>query len=145
MHQAAIALGGFAALSPDHALLLLTAGVLLIYVELNRPGWIVAGAVGVLASLFALASLLRLHPSAGAAVLVGTSVVLLLLGLRRRTPPVVAAAATLALILGFDHLIRQGNLRVHSGTAIACGIVIGAVTSVLTRVARRARVNKGLD
>ncbi len=46
-------------LSPDAALLVLTLGLLLIYVELNRPGWIVSGAVGLLAVLFAVASLAR--------------------------------------------------------------------------------------
>ena len=145
MHQAAIATGGLATLSPDHALLLLTAGVLLIYVELNRPGWIAAGTLGLLALLFALASLLRLELNWEAITLVGTAVALLLLGLRRRTPAIVAAAATLALILGFEYLMLQGNAHVQAGTAIGCGVLIGAVTSILTRIARRARTNKGLD
>jgi len=45
-----------ARMDSDSALLVLTMGVLLIYVELNRPGWVVPGAVGLTAALFAMAS-----------------------------------------------------------------------------------------
>ena len=145
MHHAVIAIGGFAMLTPDRALLLLTLGVLLIYVELNRPGKILPGALGLLASLFALASLLRLDLNAGAVALVCTAVALLLLDLLRHTTPIIAIAATFALVLGFDHLIQGGSIRVHTVTAVACGVLIGTGTSILTRIARRARTNKGLD
>ena len=37
-------LAELARLSPNSALLMLTLGILLIYVELNRPGWVVPGA-----------------------------------------------------------------------------------------------------
>jgi membrane-bound serine protease (ClpP class) len=133
-------------LSPDSAILLLTLGMLLIYVELNRPGWIIPGALGLLASLFALASLLRLELNPAAIALVCTAVALLVLDLQRRTQLMVAVAATLALLLGFDHLVLgPGGLRVHTVTAVVCGVVLGVVTSMLTRIARHARINKGLD
>lgn len=138
-------MGQFTTLSPDRALILLTAGVFLIYVELNRPGWILAGALGLLAFLLAIASLLRMELDAAAVALTGTAVALLLLDLRRRTPVIVSVAATLALVLGFDHLVRRGEIRVHAGIAAGCGVLIGVGTSILTRVARRARTNKGLD
>jgi membrane-bound serine protease (ClpP class) len=133
-------------LSPDGGVILLTLGLLLIYIELNRPGWIITGALGLLASLFAMASLLRLELNPAAIALVCTAVALLVLDLLRRTPPMVAVAATLALVLGFDHLVQDpGELRVHALTAVPCGMVIGVGTSILTRIARRARTNKGLD
>ena len=44
-----------AQLSPDAALGMLTVGILLVYVELNRPGVVVPGAVGLTAVLFAVA------------------------------------------------------------------------------------------
>jgi membrane-bound ClpP family serine protease len=133
-------------LSPDGALILLTLGLLLIYVELNRPGWIISGAVGLLASLFAMAALLRLEVNPAAIALICTAVALLALDLVRRTQPMIAVAATLALVLGFSHLVPgPGEGRIHTVTAVVCGAVIGAGTSVLTRIARRARANKGLD
>lgn len=136
----------FAQLSPDVALLVMTVGLLLIYVELNRPGWVLSGALGLTATLFAVASLGRFELNAGAVALTGTAVALLAVDLLRRTQVMVAVAATLALVLGMQYLVRgPGGLRVHPVTAVGCGVVLGAGTSVLTRIARRARTNKGLD
>jgi membrane-bound serine protease (ClpP class) len=143
---AALVLRALARLDPNAAVWVLTAGLLLIYVELNRPGWIITGALGLLAALFALTSLLRLDLNVGAEALVISGVALLALDLVRRTPWIVAAAATLSLVLGLDHLVvDSGTGLVGVWTAIACGAILGAGTSILTRVARRARVNKGLD
>jgi membrane-bound ClpP family serine protease len=135
--------GDLALMAPNVALLVLTLGVLLIYVELNRPGWVVPGAVGLTATLFGVAALARLGVNPGAVALVGTAVVLLGLGLRRRTPVVVDVGATLALVLGFLYLVRDAGIR--PGVAAGCGIFLGGSTSILTRIARRARANKGLD
>ncbi len=129
-------------LSPDVGLLVLTLGIGLIYVELNRPGWVVPGALGLTAALFAVASLGRVGVNPGAVVLVGSAVALLGLGLRRRTPWVVDLGATLALVLGFLYLVRDAGRR--PGIAVGCGIFLGGSTAILTRIARRARVNKGL-
>jgi len=118
-------LGVLARLGPDSALLVLTLGVLLIYVELNRPGWVVPGAVGLTAALFAVASMGRsgVNPGAGALVL--------------------DVAATLALVLGFLHLTRDAEIG--PGLAVGCGLILGGASSILARIARRARANKGLD
>ena len=143
MHAAAIALKTLTHLSPDPALVLLTFGLLLIYLELNRPGWILPGALGLLLSLLAIASLLRLDLRWPAVLLIGTAIALLSISLIRATHPLVAAAATLALILGFARLTSgPGDLRVHAITASICGLILGAGTSVLTAIARRARTNK---
>jgi membrane-bound serine protease (ClpP class) len=135
----------FARLAPDVALLVLTLGLLLIYVELNRPGWIVTGAIGLTATLFAVASLVRAGVNPAAVALVGTAVALLGLDLRRRTPGLVSVAATLALVLGFAQLVRGPGRGISMGAAVGCGLVLGGCTSILTRIARRARTNKGLD
>jgi membrane-bound serine protease (ClpP class) len=133
-------------LAPDHALLLFTLGLLLIYVELNRPGWIVPGACGLLLALLATASLLRLNLSLAAVTLLATAAALLLLDLLRPAPALVALAATVALILGFDRLVQgPEQLRIHAPVAVLCGLVVGGGTSVLTRIARRARANKAVD
>jgi membrane-bound ClpP family serine protease len=138
-------LGRLAHLSGDVALLVLTVGVLLIYVELNRPGWVVPGAVGLAAALFGVASLARLEVNAAAVALVATAVVLLGVGLRRQTPVVVPVAATLGLVLGFSRLVSGAGAGIDTGMAVGCGLVLGGSTSILTRIARRARANKGLD
>ena len=144
--MAVIMLRAMAKLSPKAAVWVLTAGLLLIYVELNRPGWIVTGALGLLGTLFAVASLLRSDLNTGAVALVGTGVALLALDLVRRTSWIVAIAAMLALVLGLAHLVvGSGAGRVGVWTAIPCGAILGAGTSILTRIARRARANKGLD
>jgi len=132
-----------ARMDSDSALLVLTMGVLLIYVELNRPGWVVPGAVGLTAALFAMASLGRVGVNPGAGALVGTAVVLLGLGLRQRTPVVVDVAATLALALGFMHMVRDAEPA--PGLAVGCGLILGGTSSILARIARRARANKELD
>jgi membrane-bound serine protease (ClpP class) len=139
-------LESLAHLPPDVALVVLTVGLLLIYVELNRPRWIVPGAVGLIGALFAIASLARMELSPGAIALGSTAIALLVIDLLRRTQWIVALAATLALVLGFDHLVvGPGGMRSHTATAVVCGLVLGGCTSILTRIARRARANKGLD
>jgi membrane-bound ClpP family serine protease len=112
-------------------------------VELNRPGWVIPGAVGLLATLFAIASVGRLGVSVGGVALLGTGVGLLALDLVRRTPVVVSGAATLAVVLGFRELVV--GVKVRTTTAVVCGVILGVGTAILTRVARRARTNKGLD
>ena len=132
------------ALSPDASLLLFVLGFVLICWELNRPGSILPGAAGLLGTLLAIASLTRFPLSPAALLLIATACGVLLLGLRRSVHPIICAAATLALILGFARLIRT-EPRVHGATALVSGLFIGAGTSILTRIARRARTNKGLD
>jgi membrane-bound serine protease (ClpP class) len=101
----------FATLAPDSAVVMLTVGMLLIYVELNRPGWVIPGVVGLLAALFAIASVGRLEVSLGGSALVATGVGLLALDLLRRTSVIVTVAATLALALGFRELVVGGIWR----------------------------------
>jgi hypothetical protein len=118
----------YSAMSPDRAILLLCVGVLLLYVELNRPGWIIPGAAGVLALLLAIASLAH-------------NGVQMLAVLMCMMAAMMFAAATLTLVLGLCWLTPDAHARV----AVPCGIMLGVGTSLLTRIAHRARVNKGLD
>lgn len=133
-------------LTPDTALVLFTLGLLLIFIELNRPGAVLPGTCGLLLGLLAVASLARLHLSAAGLALIFTATALLLLGLIRPIPAVVAAAATLALCLGFDQLVTgPGHARIDARAAAPCGLVLGAASYALTRIARRARANKAVD
>jgi membrane-bound serine protease (ClpP class) len=133
-------------LSPDAALLVFTLGIALVYVELNRPGWILPGALGLLAVLLSFAALFRFQLAWQAAVLCLTAIALLTADLVRPTGTWVASAAILALVLGLCHLvIGPRDAHIHISTAVLCGVLLGAATSLLTRIARRARANKAVD
>ncbi len=135
-----------AALTPDTALVCFTLGLLLIYFELNRPGTILPGALGLLLCLLSCASLLA-HPiSLSGLVLTLSAAALLLLDLFRPVPLAVAAAATLALSCGFYRLLAAPEQKpTHLLPAALCGLILGSATSFLTRIARRARANKAVD
>jgi membrane-bound serine protease (ClpP class) len=133
-------------LTPDAAILLLTLGLALIAVELNRPGAILPGALGLLVTLLAAAKLAHLHPNPAAFALLLAASAVLLLQLRRRLPLWAAALAALAVITGLLWLVpAAGQPPIHPAIAILCGLALGVGTTVLTRLARRARQNKGLD
>ncbi len=130
-------------LSPDAALLVLTAGFLLIYLELNRPGWIIPGATGLLLTLLSLRSLAHFQLRPPAIVLILGAAAVLLVDLVRPTHNLVTAAATIALLLGFNYLVLGPEpFTVHPLTAAACGLILGVATHILTTIARRARTNK---
>jgi membrane-bound serine protease (ClpP class) len=124
-------------LAPPTAIPLLTLGLFLIYWEINRPGLILPGALGLTAFLIALASLLR-HGNPIATVLTLTAAVLLLLELLRPTQILILLAATLTLTLGFFSISP-------TPTAVLCGLLLGLGTSALARIAGRARANKRVN
>lgn len=133
-------------LSPDGCVLLFTLGVLLIYLELNRPGLIVPGTVGLLLALLAVAPLFHQRLSVIAILVIMGGVLLLIRGLRRSTIAITPVVATLCLTFGLLNLVREPvDVRVHASTAVPCGLFLGLGTWMLTRIARRARRNKGLD
>jgi len=133
-------------LSPDAAILLATVGILLIYLELNRPGFVIPGAVGLLLTLLAIAALLPQHFNPIALVLIACAIILLGVDLLRPTPRFVPLGTAALLSLGFFFLLSYPTSQpVHLPIAVSCGLILGAGTSLLTRVARRARANKGLD
>lgn len=135
-----------AGISPNAAVVLLSIGLALIAIELNRPGSILPGPLGLLVSLLAIASLLGRHPQIWAVVVLVLGSATLLAQLRTNLPAWAASLATLALFCGFLWLFPFGASGcVHPAVAALCAFFLGAGTTVLTRIARRARVNKGLD
>jgi membrane-bound ClpP family serine protease len=134
------------ALSPNAAILILTLGVALIAVELNRPGWILPGALGLLLALLASASIYSRHPSAEAAFGIAACIALMLLRPRTRLHWLVIALATIPLIALIANLLPPiPGPEISAWAALASGLILGAGTIVLTAIARRARRNKGLD
>jgi membrane-bound ClpP family serine protease len=136
----------FSTLSPDAAALILTVSLALIAFELNRPGSILPGALGLLLSLLATASLAQHHPRPESVLQFVVSMALLLWQARRALPWIIPAIATILLILSmgilFPATVRPG---ISPWVALLCGLSLGTGITMLTRIARRARQNKGLD
>jgi membrane-bound ClpP family serine protease len=134
------------ALSPNAAVIFLTFGLVLIALEINRPGSIFPGALGLLLALLAAASLAQHHARTTPVLQFIASMALLLLQARRQLGWIISAGATILLIVSISRLLP---LSVQPGispwVALLCGLFLGAGTTVLTRIARRARQNKGLD
>ena len=134
------------ALSPNAGVLILTAGLALIALELNRPGSILPGALGLLLTLLAAASLAQYHPRLEPVLQFIVSMALLLLQARRTLLWILPASATILLILSMGTLLpKTVQPGISLWAALLCGLSLGAGTTVLTRIARRARQNKGLD
>jgi membrane-bound serine protease (ClpP class) len=129
-------------LAPDAAIVCLTLGVALIYWELNRPGGILPGALGLLLFLYAISAFNRAGLQPTALVLVVSATVLLALGLRYPLPAIVSIASTSALILGLYLLVRLPFSSLHAATSLLCGLFLGTASARLVDIARLARRNK---
>ena len=132
--------------NPNLALLLLAAGVLLIYVEFHVPGTIVPGATGtamVLLALFALNLLPVRHAALGLLV---AGVVLLALEIKFASHGALALAGIVALAAGLLTLVDAPveELRVRPGVAIGVSVGLGGLTVFLLRLAMRAKRRKAL-
>ena len=132
--------------NPNLALLLLAAGVLLIYVEFHLPGTIVPGATGtvmVLLALFAL-NLLPIRHTALALLVAG--IVLLALEIKTMSHGLLALAGVACLAGGLLTLVDAPvpELRVQPGVAIGISVALGGVTVFLLRLAMRAKRRKVL-
>lgn len=151
------ALQALSHLHPDAALWMLTGGILLVYLELNRPGRVLPGAAGLALALLAVSSLLR-YPLRPLAVLLLTGALALeIASLVRRVPPILSVAAPAMFVLAFRQMIphttnalsgsawTHTQPSVHTFTAVSCGLVLGLFTFVFTGIARRARTNKRVN
>lgn len=135
---------------PNLAILLLAAGVLLIYLEFNVPGTIVPGSVGVLLVLLALFALNLLPLRYASVALLLVAMLLIVLEAKYGGHGALAFTGIVALIFGLLTLVDAPvqELRVHIGTAAAVGIAFGGITLFLAIIAmrsRRLKVRTGLD
>jgi membrane-bound serine protease (ClpP class) len=135
-----------ATLSPNAAILFLTIGVALIALELNRPGSIVPGAAGLFLTLLATASLIARHPRPLSALGVVVCSGLLFVQTRRHLSWFIPAIATILLIVSIAMLLPPiPGPEILGWVAASSGLFLGGGITVLTRIALRARQNKGLD
>ncbi len=137
-------------MNPDLSVLVLTLGLLLIYLEINTPGTIVPGAAGVLMVLLSIFELTRLPIHASGVWLCVAAVLLLLLEARLSAHGLLATFGVIILVGGLG-LIVDGpiaQLQVGWRTAIGAGVGFGGVTAsliVLGVEARRAKVKTGTE
>ncbi|RXS94641.1 nodulation protein NfeD [Silvibacterium dinghuense] len=131
-------------MDPNLAVLILVLGGLLIYIEFNAPGTIIPGAMGTLLLLTALFALNLLPVHYTAVMLLLASFVLMLLEAKFPSHGVLAVVGIVALIFGTLTLVSAPipELEVHLATALSCGAAFGFITTVLVRIAIRARRNK---
>lgn len=129
--------------NPNLAILLVLAGILLLYAEFNRPGTIVLAAAGALAFMLGIYGLAQHSINPLALLCLLTGLALLLLDLPAKTRNLLATAATALLTLGLATLIPAPT-RIHPAITILVAILFAAVTLTLGRIALRARRNKRL-
>lgn len=135
-----------AGISADGCVLLGTLGLCLIFFELNRPGRIIPGALGLLLVLFCVSVASRWQLQWWAIALLGLAFLLLLSNLWWRLALWPLAMAVLSLGFGFRFLLRPSAAgEVHLTTAVVCSLLLGVLGAFLSRMALRARRAKAVD
>jgi membrane-bound serine protease (ClpP class) len=131
-------------MDPNMAVLLLVVGGLLIYLEFNTPGGIVAGSIGTLLLVLALFALNLLPINLASVALLIASLVLLVLEAKFPSHGLLAMVGIACMVFGLMTLVNGPipEMRVRTSMAIATGIGFGIITFLLTTVALRARRNK---
>ncbi len=131
---------------PNLAVLLLTAGALLIYLEFNAPGTIIPGALGTLMVVTALFALNLLPLRYTAVMLLFAALGLLLLEIKVPSHGILAVAGIVCMVTGLLTLVAGPipDLEVRFATALGVGMGFGLITTFLVRIALRARRNKVL-
>ncbi len=131
---------------PNIAVLILVAGVLLIYLEFNVPGTIIPGAIGTLLVVTALFALNLLPLRYTAIMLLIAALALLLLEIKAPSHGILATAGVACLVTGLLTLVAGPipELQVRLATALGVGTGFGLITLFLVRIALHARRNKVL-
>jgi len=131
-------------LDPNIAFLVLAIGALALYAELNHPGAIVPGVVGVVFILLALFALNLLPTRYAAFTLIMAAFVMFALEAKFATHGILGIAGIALMTIG-GLLLVDGpipELRVKLWTALAVSIPLGAITVFLMGIALKARRNK---
>lgn len=139
-----------ALMNPNLCVLLCTLGMLLIYLEINTPGVILPGTMGLVLVLLAGYSLSRLPLSPLGILLCAMAVLLLVLEAQFRLRGVLAGAGIVAVVSGLAILVQGPlpQLQVHVTTAVGAGVAFGGITASLLLLgleARRAKIRTGAD
>ncbi len=126
-------------MSGSVALGLVTVGALLLFVECNRPGRILPGACGLLLLLLGI-NRLRVFTSWDNGALWSALAGLALIGLLRWRPLFGAPAilGTGLLLAALAHMAKHSEGELGLPWALACGLLLGGVSSGLMLLAGQA-------
>ena len=131
-------------MDPNISFLLLAVGAFAIYAEMNHPGAVVPGVVGVIFILLAVFALNLLPTRFAAVTLILAAFVLFALEAKFATHGVLGIGGIVALTLGGLFLVDGPipQLRVQLWTALGVSVPLGVITVFLMNLAIRARRNK---
>jgi len=131
-------------MNPSLAALLLSFGLVCLYIEFNHPGAVVPGVVGFIAVLLALFALHMLPVRYEALVLILGAFVLFALEAKMHSHGVLTAGGITIMVLGMLLLVNGPipEMRVQLWAALAIAIPLGLITVFLMSIAIRARHNK---
>jgi membrane-bound serine protease (ClpP class) len=131
-------------MNPSLAALLLSFGLVALYIEFNHPGAVVPGVIGFISVLLALFALSYLPVRYEAIVLILGAFVLYVLEAKLQSHGVLTAGGIFIMILGMMLLVDGPipEMRVHLWAALSISIPLGLITVFLMTIAMRARRNK---
>jgi len=128
-------------MDPNIAFLLFALGSLAIFAELNHPGAVIPGVVGVISILLALFALNLLPTRYAALALLIAAFALFALEAKYATHGVLGIGGMICMVLGALFLVDGPipEMRVHLLTALIVSVPIGVITIFLMTLALRAR------
>jgi membrane-bound serine protease (ClpP class) len=131
-------------MNPSLAALLLSFGLVALYIEFNHPGAVVPGVVGFIAVLLALFALHMLPVRYEALVLLLGAFVLFGLEAKLQSHGVLTTGGIVMMVLGMLLLVDGPipEMRVKWWAALSISIPLGLITVFLMTIAIRARRNK---
>jgi membrane-bound serine protease (ClpP class) len=131
-------------MNPSLAALLLSFGIVALYIEFNHPGAVVPGVIGFICVLLALFALHMLPVRYEALVLLLGAFVLFALEAKMQSHGVLTTGGIVMMILGMLLLVDGPipEMRVKLWAALSISIPLGLITVFLMNIAMRARRNK---
>jgi len=128
-------------MDPNIAFLLFALGGLAIFAELNHPGAVIPGVVGVISILLALFALNLLPTRYAALALLIAAFALFALEAKYATHGVLGIGGMICMVFGALFLVDGPipEMRVHIVTALVVSVPIGLITIFLMTLALRAR------
>jgi len=134
-------------MNPNIAFALLGIGVFAIYAEVNNPGTVLPGTVGLICIVLAGFALNLLPISYAAIALILTAFVLFALEAKIASHGVLGVGGAVALTLGGLFLVDGPipEMRVHLSTALAVSLPLAAITVFLMSIGLKARAGKRIS
>jgi membrane-bound serine protease (ClpP class) len=131
-------------MDPNIAFLLFALGALAIFAELNHPGAVLPGVVGVIAILLALFALNLLPTRYASLALLIAAFALFALEAKYATHGVLGIGGVICMIFGALFLVDGPipEMRVHLLTALVVSVPIGIITVFLMTLVLKARRNR---